>query len=141
MIHEERTDLDGRGLDDLRAAYADALAAVIDREGVDAVAAETGLTADELEAAAAGGIDDLALDDAAAILALGDAPEPDVAVELGTEHLLLGMSIAVLDVESLAGEVELDASPKSIQQKLERRAPMSLGEFVALEHAIVSRRR
>ncbi|HMB49506.1 MAG TPA: DUF5791 family protein, partial [Natronoarchaeum rubrum] len=78
--------------------------------------------------------------DAAAVQALdADAPDADTIVEMAWEHLLLGMSSAVLDVETLASEADTELSAKEIQQKLERRAGATLDEFVAVEHAIVDR--
>ena len=58
---------------------------------------------------------------------------------MGCEHLLLGMSTGVMDVDTLASEIALDMDPKEIQQKLERRAPMSFDEYVHLQHAIARR--
>lgn len=84
----------------------------------------------------------LSLPDAAALQALADdAPDADTIAEIGCEHLLLGMSSAVMDVDSLARAVDLDLDPKEIQQKLERRAEMSFREYVHLQHAIVGEQR
>jgi len=65
-------------------------------------------------------------------------PDAETVVEMACDHLLLGMSTAVLDVDRLAAGVELGLDPKEVQQKLERRAPMRFEEFVALQHHVVS---
>jgi hypothetical protein len=141
MLHEERTDVSGLSPEDLLAEYHDELAALVDADGIDAVAEETGVDPTVLDALAAGEMPTIDLGDAAAIQALSpDAPDAEAVHVEATEHLLLGMSMAVLDVDAVAADVELDLSPKEIQQKLERRAPMTLAEFARLEQYITSQR-
>ncbi|MFC6730294.1 DUF5791 family protein [Natronoarchaeum mannanilyticum] len=156
MIHEQRTDLDGLSPAGLREEYDADLRAVIDDRGaeaqnasspasqarldVDAVAEELGVDREVVAALADGESPEISMADAAAIQALDDdAPDADTIVEMAWEHLLLGMSSAVLDVETLASEVDAELSAKEIQQKLERRASATLDEFVAIEHPIVDR--
>jgi hypothetical protein len=140
MLHEQRTDVEGDSPEALLAEYEADLRTVIDEHGVDAVAAETSLDAETVAALIEGESPPLSLPEAAAIQALApDAPDADTIVEMACEHLLLGMSMAVLDVETLAGELDGDLSAKEVQQKLERRSEMSLEEFAAIEYAIVDR--
>jgi len=140
MIHEQRTDVEGLSPAGLREEYDADLRAVIDDRGVDAVVAETEVDREVVAALAEGESPEMSVADAAAIQALDDdAPDADTIVEMAWEHLLLGMSSAVLDVETLASEVDGELSAKEIQQKLERRAPATLDEFVAIEHPIVDR--
>jgi len=142
MLHEERTDVDGVAPEGVLEGYREELAAIVDREGVDAVAAATDVDRTVLEAFVSGEDPTIDLADAAAIQALADGtPDADAVHVEATENLLLGMSMAVLDVDAVAADVDLDASPKEIQQKLERRAPMTLAEFASLEHYIASQRR
>ncbi|MCU4752278.1 DUF5791 family protein [Halobacteria archaeon AArc-curdl1] len=85
---------------------------------------------------------DISLEEAAAIQSLEDGePDPDTIIEIACEHLLLGMTTAVLDVDTLASELEIDLDAKEVQQKIERRAPMTFDEYVHIQHAIVSRSR
>lgn len=141
MLHEERTDVSGTTPGELLASYEAELAAIVEERGVDAVADETGVDPETLRALVDGESPTLDLEDAAAVEALDlDRSATDVYVE-ACEHLLLGMSMAVLDVDVLAGEVDADLSGKEIQQKLERRSSMTLAEFAELEHAIASGRR
>jgi len=140
MIHEQRTDVDGLSPAGLREEYDADLRSVIDGRGVDAVAEETKVDREIVAALADGESPTLSVADAAAVQALdADAPDADTIVEMAWEHLLLGMSSAVLDVETLASEADTELSAKEIQQKLERRAGATLDEFVAVEHAIVDR--
>jgi hypothetical protein len=140
MLHEQRTDVEGDSPEALLAEYEVDLRTVIDEHGVDAVAAETSLDAETVAALIEGKSPPLSLPEAAAIQVLApDAPDADTIVEMACEHLLLGMSMAVLDVETLAGELDGDLSAKEVQQKLERRSEMSLEEFAAIEYAIVDR--
>ena len=143
MLHEQRFDVGGLSPADLRSEYDDALrTAVEDGGGVDTVVAEAGVDRDAVTALTAGESPDISVADAAALQALdADAPDAETIVEMAWEHLLLGMSSAVLDVETLANEIDDGLSAKEVQQKLERRAPATLDEFVAIEHAIVDRQR
>lgn len=125
---------------ELADAYREDLAAVVDDYGVAAVADETGVDESVLEALAAGEAPELDLEDAAAIQAVALDLDAETVYAEACEHVLLGMSMAVLDVETLAGEYEGDLSAKAIQQRLERRAPMTLEEFARIEYVVASRR-
>ena len=121
----------------LRAEYEDDLATIVDQHGPAAVAAETDLEQDVLEALAAGDSPDLTLEAAAEIQSLAEGePDPETIVTMALEHLLLGMSTAVLDVEALESYIDLDLEAKEIQQKIEGRAPMSFEEFVHVQYVI-----
>lgn len=137
MFHEQRTDVGEASPADLREEYVGDLAAAIEAVGIEAAGDRTGLERETLEAIRDGDPPALDLVDAARVQALAeDAPDADTLVDVACEHLLLGMSTGVLDVETLAGELAIDLDPKEIQQKLERRAPMTLAEYAHLQHAI-----
>jgi hypothetical protein len=140
MIHEQRRDVDGMTPADLRAEYDADLTAAVETAGVDAAVEAAGVDRASVEALLAGERPDLSLPEAAALQALSeDAPGAETTVEIACEHLLLGMSTGVMDVDSLAAALEIDLGPKAVQQKLERRAPMTFDEFVHLQHAIADR--
>ncbi len=121
----------------LRAEYEDDLATIVDQRGPASVAADTDLDEATLEALAAGDSPDLTLEEAAEIQSLAeDEPDPETIVTMALEHLLLGMSTAVLDVEALESYIDLDLEAKEIQQKIEGRAPMSFAEFVHVQYVI-----
>ncbi|MCU4741912.1 DUF5791 family protein [Natronoglomus mannanivorans] len=125
----------------LRAEYDEDLREAVDAVGLETAADATSVDADQLEALLdlEGESPDLDLEEAAEIQALAEGtPDPDTIVEMACEHLLLGMTTAVLDVDSLAGELEIDLDAKEVQQKIERRAPMSFDEFVHVQHVIAS---
>ncbi len=122
----------------LAAHYHNQFAEVVTAVGREQAVTTTGIDATRL-AALESGDPALSLEEAAALVALEEGePDPETVVEIACEHLLLGMSMAVLDVEALASRLELELDAKEIQQKLERRAPMTFGEFVYFQHAIVS---
>ena len=128
--------------DTLRAEYDDDLRAIVEQTGLENAASETDIDAERLETVLDGDSPDLTLEEAAEIQSLGEGdPDPETIVEIACDHLLLGMTTAVLDVDSLASVLEIDRDAKEIQQKIERRAPMSFSEFVYIQHAIVSGKR
>jgi hypothetical protein len=141
MFHDQRQDVDGLSVDDLRAEYAQDLAGVVDAHGVDTVVDETDLDRDTVASIADATLPaDLSLQDAAGVLSLRDGvADPDTIVEIACDHLLLGMTTGVMDVDAVESELEIDLDAKEVQQKIERRAPMTFDEFVHVQHVIASR--
>lgn len=142
-LHGVVDDPVGPTAEALLAAHVDQLAEVIDAADVEAAADATGLDREAVAAVAEGDVTvagDLALDEAAAILALADdAPPGDEIVSEALEALLFGMTAGVLDVDALAGELALDLEPREVQAMLEGRHPLSLREYAAIQHAIAKR--
>jgi hypothetical protein len=123
---------------DLRAEYGDQFASIVDRHGVDEATERTDLGRETLEAVRDGESPSLSLEEAAEIQALEeDEPDAETIVTMACEHLLLGMTTAVLDVDAVESHLEIGLDAKEVQQKIERRAPMSFEEFVHLQHVIV----
>ncbi len=143
MFHDQRHDVDGLSVDDLRAEYAQDLAAVVESHGVDAVVDATGLDRDAVERLADADLPEgLSLADAAAVLSLKDGvADPDTVVEIACDHLLLGMTTGVMDVDAVESDLAIELDAKEVQQKIERRAPMSFDEYVHIQHVIASRQR
>jgi len=139
MLYDDIEDPESTTPDELRAAYLSELAAIIDKLGVAAVAEQSGVARETIEAVAAGEGPTVDLEAAAAVLGVAEETPPEDAILLETrDHLLMGMTTAVLDVDTLAAEMDgMDA--KQIQQKIEGRAPMTLAEFARLQHFIASR--
>ncbi len=126
----------------LREEYLADLETILEGSGIDAAATNTEIEAERLEAILEGDPISLTLEEAASIQALGDGePDPETIETMACEHLLLGMTTAVLDVDTLAGDLEMDLDAKEVQQKIERRAPMSFEEFVRVQYAIANRTR
>ncbi|ELY51572.1 DUF5791 family protein [Natronococcus jeotgali] len=141
MFYEQRTSVPETAAD-LRAEYDDQLASIVDRRGLETVAERTSADRDALEALLAGESPALSLEAAAEIQALEDGePDAETIETMACEHLLLGMTTAVLDVDAVESHLELDLDAKEIQQKIERRAPMSFEEYVRLQHVIAGRAR
>lgn len=123
----------------LQTEYAEELAAILEGIDLETAAAETGIDRDRLEALLEDESPDLELEEVAEIQALADGePDAETIVEMACDNLLLGMTTAVLDVEAVAADLDLDLDPKEVQQKIERRAPMSFEEFVHIQHVIAS---
>ena len=137
MFYEQRTTVPETPAA-LRAEYDDRLASIIASHDVGTVVERTGLDADTVDAIAAGDSPSLSLEDAAEIQALEDGePDAETIVTIACEHLLLGMSSAVLDVDAVESYLEIDLDAKEVQQKIEQRAPMSFEEYVHIQHVIV----
>jgi len=130
---EETTD------EAVRADYEATLAAVVEAEGVDAVAADSGVASEVLDALAAGESPELTVEEAAGVL--GTSDDYPVAEDLLLEvrdHLMLQMSSAVMDVEALASGLDDDYDAKEIQQKLEGRQPMTLAEYARIHRYVAA---
>lgn len=137
MLH----DIDDAGdiaPEQLRARYDERLRTVIESHGVERVRQETGV---ESEALANGESPAMTLDDAATVLAL-DPDEPDadtIATEM-RDHLLMGMTTAVLDVEAVESGINGSFDAREIQQKIEGRLAMDLDEL-AMIHGYIEQRK
>ena len=119
MFHEHRTDVSGQSPPELEAEYATDLAAIVADHGVDAVVEETGLDRGLVESVASEEIpDELTLAQAAAVQALADGvADADTVHEMACEHLLLGMTTGVLDIDAVTAELplNLEASPDELK--------------------------
>ena len=145
MIYDDIEEPDATSPEALREEYVADLAAIVETHGVESVADETGVDRDTLEslaAAAPGVADELTLEEAAAVSTLADeAPPADAIVAEIRDTLLMGMTTAVLDVDTIAAEIDADMDGKQVHQKVEGRSPMTLGEYATLHHFIASRQR
>lgn len=139
MLRGRFEDADELSPEELRAAYDDRLVAVIETVGKEAVTKEVEVDEAVLSALVAGESPEVTLETAAEILALDDElPDADSIAAEARDILLMGMSIAVLDVEAIASGLDDEMEPKEIQQKTEGRFPMTLDEY-ALVHNYIER--
>ncbi|MCG1002198.1 MULTISPECIES: DUF5791 family protein [Halobacterium] len=139
MLADEIQDAEAVTAGDVRADYEAALAAVVEAEGVDAVADVSGVDEQRIAALADGESVELTLEEAAGIFAASDDwPDAEGLLLEARDNLMLQMSSAVLDVEALASGLDDDYDPKEIQQKIEGRQPMSLGEYARIYRHIAS---
>ena len=125
----------------LLAAYRELLTTTLSSAVADERATER-LDEDIISAVEGGEVGNLDLEEAAAVLALDpDRPDADSIAAEARDILLMGMTTAVMDVESLASAVDNELEPKEIQQKIEGRFPMDLSEYALLHHTIAARTR
>jgi hypothetical protein len=123
--------------EELQNVYERRLAETIEQTGESAVQEETSVDEETIAALVAGESPELTLEAAAEILATDpELPDADSIVAEARDILLMGMSIAVLDVEAVASGINDEMDPKEIQQKAEGRFPMMLDEY-ALIHSYI----
>jgi hypothetical protein len=141
MLYRELDGSEADSPDDLRERYEAELAEVVDSVGIETAAEETGVESDRLETLVEGGSPELTVEEASAILAL-DPDEPDAEIVRAEieDRLLLGMTTAVLDVDTIAANLERDLSGKEVHQRVEGRAPMSLAEYAEIHYLITERK-
>jgi len=125
----------------LRSAYFEELAAVVTELGVDTVVDGTGLDRATVAAIDAGEMPELTVEEAAEVLALDDgAPDADAIAWEARDHVLMGMTTAVVDVDTIAREIEIDLDGKEIQQAVEGRLPTTLEQFATVQAYVDARR-
>jgi hypothetical protein len=139
VFTEAIADPEGTTDEAVRRDYEATLAGVVEAEGVDAVAADSGVDPGALDALAAGDSPELTVEAAAGILgASDDYPAADDLLLEVRDHLMLQMSSAVMDVEALASGLDDDYGTTELQQKLEGRQPMTLAEYARIYRHIAS---
>ena len=139
MFYDVVDDPASQSAAELRAAYEGLIVDAIETHGASAVAAEADVDEGRLDALAAGEDVTLTLEEGVAILAVdADLDAETMLLEL-RDHLLMGMTTGVLDVDTLAAETSLDISGQEIQQSLEGRRSTSLAELAAIHRVIAVR--
>ncbi|MDS0297958.1 DUF5791 family protein [Halogeometricum sp. S1BR25-6] len=124
----------------LREAYEAQIRTVVDSVGVEAAAADADVDEEQVAAVADGPAPDMRVEDAAALLALSEEyPDQEAIVLELRDHLLLGMTTGVLDVDTIASNVDLGLSGQEIQQALEGRNAMTLEQLAAIHGYIAER--
>jgi hypothetical protein len=139
VLADEIQDPEALTPGEVRAEYEAALADVVEAAGVDAVAEATGVDETRLEELLDGGSPEFTVEEAAAVLAVGDDwPDAEGLLLEVRDNLMLQMSSAVMDVDALASGLDGDLDPKEIQQKIEGRQPMTLAEYARIYRHIAS---
>lgn len=108
--------------------------------GRDRLVDETGLDGGVIDAAVDGDATEIRLEDGAAIVAVSTDRDGDAVVAEVRDHLLMGMATAVLDVDTIAAAIDADLTGQEVQQALEGRAPMTLGQLAEIM-AVIERRK
>jgi len=125
----------------LRTAYTEALRSTVAAVGPETVAADSEVEADRIEALAGGESPNLTVEEAAAVLAVDpDQPDAEAIVFELRDHLLMGMTTGVLDVDTIAATADVDLTGQEIQQAIEGRTAMTLDQLAAIQSVIDSRR-
>ncbi|WP_418283866.1 DUF5791 family protein [Halorubrum sp. DTA46] len=109
--------------------------------GRDRITEETSLSERDVKAAVNGGMAELTVTDGAAVLALTADRDPDGVVAELRDHLLIGMATAVLDVDTIAASIDADLTGQEVQQALEGRTAMTLGQLAEIMAVIERRKR
>jgi len=140
MLHKTADGLSDPTPSALRTGYEDRLRSTITAVGTEVVAAETDIEQERIAAITAGESPALTVEEAAAILALDEAtPDAEAIVYELRDHLLMGMTTAVLDVDTIAANVEVDLTAQEIQQAIEGRTEMTLAQLAAIQSVIDGR--
>ncbi|RDI71227.1 DUF5791 family protein [Halopelagius longus] len=140
MLYDAADDPASLSTEELREAYEAQIRRAVERVGVETAAERTGVDESDVAAVADGPAPELRLEDAAELAALdGDAPDAETIVLEVRDHLLLGMTTGVLDVDTIASNVDLDLSGQEIQQAIEGRSAMTLHELAAIQRYIEER--
>jgi len=140
MLYDAADDPGGLSPEALREAYETQLRAVVDAVGAETAAAESGVDTDRIRAIEEGSVPDLRVAEAAAVLALDDGrPDAESIVLELRDHLLMAMTTGVVDVDTLAANVDLDLSGQEVQQALEGRTEMTLTQLAAIHRFLAAR--
>ena len=142
MLYDAIAEPEGATAGDLLAAYAAELAAAVDGTDPAALAEQTGVDEAVIAALATGDADavaDVRLGGAAAVLEPAEGvPAHDIAHEV-RDHLMMGMVTAILDVDTIAAEIDVDLTGQEVQQALEGRTRLTLGELAEIQALVVER--
>jgi len=140
MLYDAADDPGELSTEALREAYETQLRSVVDAVGAETAAADSGVDPERIRAIADGAVPDLRVSDAAAILALDDdRPDAESIVLELRDHLLMAMTTGVVDVDTLAANVDLDLSGQEVQQALEGRTEMTLAQLAAIHRFLAAR--
>ncbi|ACM55794.1 DUF5791 family protein [Halorubrum lacusprofundi] len=136
----ESTDTDEVTAAALLASFETLLSEAAAEVGRDRLVDETGLDGGVIDAAVDGDATEIRLEDGAAIVAVSTDRDGDAVVAEVRDHLLMGMATAVLDVDTIAAAIDADLTGQEVQQALEGRAPMTLGQLAEIM-AVIERRK
>ncbi|GAB3414236.1 hypothetical protein GCM10027435_08910 [Haloparvum alkalitolerans] len=108
--------------------------------GVDAIVDATSLDRSSAEMLVDGEVPEIAVEDAAAVIALVDDRDANALVFELRDDLLMGMTTAVLDVDTIAGAIDADLTGQEVQQALEGRTRMTLTQLAQIQSVIEGRK-
>lgn len=138
MFHEVAEDT-GPEVGPLLEGYETLVVEAVREVGVDVAVDETQVERAVIERIEAGEVPELAVEDAAALLALGSDRDASAIIFELRDHLLMGMTTAVLDVDTIAGAIDADLTGQEVQQVLEGRSRMTLSQLAEIQGLIEER--
>ena len=141
MFHEAVEDPGARTPAALYEAYEAMLVDAVESVGVERAVAESSVDEATVEALLAGESPELTLEEGAELLALDGEMSADDVVYVSRDALLMGMTTAVVDVDSLSAGIDGEMSGREIQAKVEGRFPMTLREFARIHQFLDERSR
>lgn len=137
MLLADVDEPDATSATELRAEYERHLASIVRERSVSSVAASTGIDESTLNDLLEGRSPSLSVEEAASIMACTEPwPETEAVMLELRDTLMLRMSSAVMDVDSLSMAIEDDLDATAIQQRIEGRHRMTLDEYAKVVHAI-----
>ena len=139
MFHDAVDDPGGHSPEELYERYEALLVDAVRAVGAAEASERSGVDRETVDALLAGEGPDLTVEEAAALLALDVEEDADTIVALDRDALLMGMTNAVVDVETLARGVDADLEARELQAKVEGRFPMTLREFAAVHRFLEAR--
>jgi hypothetical protein len=139
MFHEAVETPGDYSPEALHEVYEMMMTEAVETVGADTAVAESGVDRSVVEELLAGESPELTLEQGAALVAVDSEESADDVVYLARDALLMGMTTAVLDVESLAAGIDGEMDGREIQAKVEGRFPISLREFARLHQYISTR--
>jgi hypothetical protein len=139
MFHDAVDDPGGHSADELYERYESLLIETVERVGAAEASERSDVDRATVDALLAGESPELTLEEAAALLALDAEEDPETIAALDRDALLMGMTNAVVDVESLARGVDGDLEARELQAKVEGRFPMTLREFADVHRFLQDR--
>jgi len=133
---------DAASADDLLAAFAAMVRDAAATVGRESLTEEAGISEPTARAVADGDVSSVTVADGAAVLAAADADrDVDAVIAEVRDHLLMGMTTAVLDVDTIAARIDADLTGQEVQQALEGRTAMTLGQLAEVMSVIERRKR
>jgi hypothetical protein len=139
MFHEAVDDPGGHSTDALYEQYEAMLVDAIESVGAAEASERSGVDRETVDALLAGESPAVTLEEAASLLALSVEDDADTILALDRDALLMGMTTAVVDVETLARSVDGDLEARELQAKVEGRFPMTLREFADVHRFLQAR--
>jgi hypothetical protein len=141
MLHDVIDDPGSISPDALREAYEAELRAAVEATGADTVVAETNLDPETVSRLGTSeGVPGLSVDDAAAVLATrDDTPDAETIVALLRDHMMIAMATAVVDVDTVAANIDHDLTGQEVQQALEGRTVMTLAQLASIQQFVAER--